>query len=287
MRTKNVKVIACVGLLSALLSACGGGGGTGPTPPTPYNKVSFDFFTAAALDNEMIYELWVHPRPAVARLEASTGAWHSLGRFNIRASDGKMLTPQGAVIPNNTLSGLPIDFIDYDSMMVTVESSADNDTVPSASVYLQGNIHVDSLQHWFLNFPVGFDFISGTTSLFTFATPTDADSINELSGVWFFNAERTQPGLRGLDVLPTGWLYEAWVIIRRNSQRYRLSTGRFAQADLKDLSDPYSGPADTVNFPGEDFLRNPPAGGPAFPIVFEAGDSLEITVEPDPDPVPS
>jgi hypothetical protein len=114
-------------------------------------------------------------------------------------------------------------------------------------------------------------------------TPTDSNTSNELSGVWFVGSDQPGTTVPGLNIppAPSGWLYEGWVS-HRNTW---LSTGKFQQATGPDMANLHSGPIAAPGFPGEDFLRNAPGGIDfTFPFELTVGDGIKVTMQPDPDP---
>ena len=109
-------------------------------------------------------------------------------------------------------------------------------------------------------------------------------------GIWF--GQRTvggsiEPSLT-LPTLPSGWVYEGWVVPPAPNPPDPISTGRFTAVNTQDRSDIYSGDlsnAFTLPIPGEDFLQNAPTAQWTFPMnmvssLLDTGWSY-ITVEPD------
>lgn len=126
-------------------------------------------------------------------------------------------------------------------------------------------------------------------------------------GIWF--GQRTvggtiDPSLT-LPALPSGWVYEGWVVPPAPNPPDPISTGRFTAVNTRDQSDRYSGDlsdAFTLPVPGEDFLDtlSTPTTQWEFPmnmlqavdtVLNSTGDTLVvpvgdtgwtyITVEPD------
>ncbi|MCL7763886.1 anti-sigma factor [Polaribacter sp. Z014] len=118
------------------------------------------------------------------------------------------------------------------------------------------------------------------------ATPTDTDSTNEASGIWFL--DNTNPpaiaGL-GLPTLPDGWKYEGWVVLNGTP----VSTGTFTDVNAADenaATSPYKGSAGNgPGYPGEDFVTGS-AAGVDFPTDLK-GVTVVISVEPSPDNSPA
>ena len=118
------------------------------------------------------------------------------------------------------------------------------------------------------------------------ATPTDTDSTNEASGIWFL--DNTNPpaiaGL-GLPTLADGWKYEGWVVLNGTP----VSTGTFTDVNAADdnaATSPYKGSANNgPGYPGEDFVTGS-AAGVDFPTDLK-GVTVVISVEPSPDNSPA
>lgn len=272
----------CVVCLAGLaLWACSKDKGNGSTTPVAYDRLSLEFFSAAPLPSGMIYQLWASPK---ASLSASSSNWVSLARFNLRASDTTMVDAGGAPIAGNLLTDLPVDFVDVDSIYITIEKATGDDAAPSGTVYLRAKVPDigAGLRIAAFTFPVSqLVRAQDSISQFTFVSPTDNNPDNGLSGVWFMTPNFTE-GLFTLQALPSGWDYEGWVTVTRGAVTYVLSTGRFDTPSGNDEGVSHSGPVAPPGFPGEDFL-NPPGTEP-FPLVFGPGDQIKITAEPDQDP---
>jgi len=156
---------------------------------------------------------------------------------------------------------------DIEKVVITIEPEEDPDAGPSGIIVLAGDVVDGGVD---LAFPVDFSDAAGSAIL---ATPTDGNSEDETSGVWFLSI----PGPEA-----AGWVYEGWGVYEGTP----LPTGKFTAADEGDDFDGFSGTAaDAPPFPGEDFLRNAP-DGVDFPIDLADGESLAvISVEPDLDGV--
>lgn len=109
---------------------------------------------------------------------------------------------------------------------------------------------------------------------YTLYTPTSAATNDEKSGVWFVELlNNTASAGLNLPPVPAGCAYQGWVIT--NGQT--ISTGKFTVLDDSDLDDTYSDELAAPKFPGEDFIKEPPAGF-TFPLDL-SGASLFITLE--------
>jgi hypothetical protein len=126
---------------------------------------------------------------------------------------------------------------------------------------------------------------SNAAGKYILATPTNGADSDEYSGIWFLDLASGSP-MVGLDLpqLPDGWKYEGWVVIDGQP----VTTGTFTNVMATDDADPFSGDMalPDVNgmdgfFPGEDFLKNAPAGL-TFPADIRGGMAV-ISIEPYPD----
>ena len=164
-----------------------------------------------------------------------------------------------------------MDLSKADSVIVTIEPEGDANTAPGIA-YLSGEMENGKAN---LSFGASFIFANGTFLLLS-ATPT-GPSGGEVSGLWFMSAsEPREPGL-SLPALPEGWVYEGWAVYKGTA----LSTGRFSSATGADSSNYYSGTGTAPQFPGEDFLKNGPAGLPFPARLTDGSTKVVISVEPD------
>jgi hypothetical protein len=149
---------------------------------------------------------------------------------------------------------------------VTIERKAvlnDSDFVPSGRLILSGRFKLGNASLAFAETVNDFSAYSDS-AVFNLSTPTDGPNTNELSGVWFVDSLNLPAGpIAGLylPALLSGWIYEGWVEVGG----VLLSTGRFTIAASSDNFSGYSGSGAKYNYPGEDFLNNPPAGV-TFPL---------------------
>jgi len=209
-----------------------------------------------ALGTDFVYEGWL----IVDGNPVSTGTFTSVTfpqSFNVNA----------AQLNNAT------------TFVLSIEPAIDNDPAPAATKILAGDFNGNSASIS-SNGIVG-DF-SASTGNYILATPTDADNMNEESGVWFLdNSSGSAVDGLSLPVLPNGWKYEGWAVMNGMP----ISTGTFT--DVSDFDENATsslfkgavgnGPA----FPGEDYLQNAPSGL-TFPTDLR-GATIVISVEPSPD----
>jgi predicted small lipoprotein YifL len=160
------------------------------------------------------------------------------------------------------------------TVFVTIQSA--NDTVPGNVRILAGSIQANSGSLDVTNASSIGAALDSTLGNYTLFTPTDTINTQQKSGIWFvnYNGGNLQQGLINLPELAAAWRYEGRVEINGAV----LSTGRFIQADEADLQSPYSGTHAQIDFPGEDFLNNPPAGV-IFPLDL-AGARVSIVAVP-------
>lgn len=175
-----------------------------------------------------------------------------------------------------------VDKTDLDGatdFVLSIEPKPDSDPLPSAIKILGGTFSGDmasvSASH---SAALGTTFASATGK-YILATPTTTTTDDELSGVWFLDLSGGSPAV-GLNLpgLPSGWVYEGWVVIDGTP----VTTGTFTSVDMEDNSAPYSGSdASGPAFPGEDLVMNAPSGL-SFPTDLSEA-TIVISIEPSPD----
>lgn len=149
-----------------------------------------------------------------------------------------------------------------------------------------------------MRFPVADDLDTAHGTYFlanTTAGESTSSSITSAAnyGIWFGEPEALGGGAiainpsLALPALPSGWIYEGWVIPPDPNPKDPISTGRFANPAGPDDDSSYSGErkvAATLPIPGEDFLANPPGPGYTFPMTLWSVPSdtawAFITIEP-------
>ncbi len=163
--------------------------------------------------------------------------------------------------------------------VLSIEPTVDPDPAPADTKLLVGDFSGNTAAVSSVGM-VG-DF-SASTGKYILATPTDDDTTNEFSGVWFLDNSGTAP-VAGLDLptLPAGWKYEGWVVLGGTP----VSTGTFvdpATADDNAANSPYKGAErNGPGYPGEDYVMGS-AAGVTFPTDLR-GSTVVISVEPSPD----
>lgn len=132
----------------------------------------------------------------------------------------------------------------------------------------------------------GIADFSAAAGSFVTVTPTDdaaGAAVNDRFGVWFRDFSFDAPTLV-LPTLPSGWVYEGWVVDTGTGAR--TSTGRFRSglvADDDAMTWPGRGTVSTgFNVPGQDFLvAVAPLAG--VPTDLTTGYTVLVSVEPTPD----
>jgi hypothetical protein len=149
-----------------------------------------------------------------------------------------------------------------------------------------------------MTFPAQFGEASGLYLIGTFSDGNYRELgqpiENEFSGIWFVdmveaNEVGEEPdiivnevydvGLSLPELPDTGYTYEGWVALDNGDT---LSTGKFRFPEFQDYDNSHATPGAIINFPGEDFLVNPPEGV-EFPVNLLQGGVAFVTLEPNPD----
>lgn len=208
------------------------------------------------LGNDFVYEGWI----IVNGSPVSTGTFSSV------------IFPQSFTVNADQL-------ISATAFVLSIEPTVDLDPAPAATKILAGDFSGNSASISSNGIVGDFSAASGNYIL---ATPTDADDMNEESGVWFLdNSSGIAVDGLNLPILPEGWVYEGWAVIAGTP----ISTGTFTDvSDFDDNATTSTFKGDTGNgpaYPGEDFLQNAPAGL-SFPTDLR-GTTIVVSVEPSPD----
>ncbi len=250
----------------ATLSGCGGSTSSTVTPTRAVLKITNNGLPTLA--NGYHYENWV----------LVGGKALPAGKFNISAS-GQVVNLDGSVVAKGEFD-TGRELTGATSIVVTIEPTGDTDTIPAKTHIVAGDVVSNAA-----NLTVGHAMALGNSFAsaaggFVLATPTNGDGNNENSGVWFLKLEGGPKQGLTLPVLPEGWKYEGWTVIGSTP----VSTGRFRSTVGADESALFSGTLAAPAFPGEDFLRNAPAGL-SFPTDVRGGKAV-ISIEPDTDDSP-
>ncbi len=252
--------------------------------------------TAAAVAGSLATLLSVHPASAAGSAQKSTvdlsftnlpvltgGAhYEAWAEVDGKAASLGKFSPTGKGLTNFKGSGAPRFRASKKAtgLFVTIEPPKDNDLKPSevrvvAGAFAQGRATLSSSD----KSAIGTDFRTAKGDVLV-AAPT-APKTDPLAGVWWYNPTTKSASIT-IPALSPGWVYEGWVVLGGQA----VTTGQFSKANEADRFNGYSGEGGVPAVPGEDFVRNAPAGL-KFPISV-ANSKVFITVEPisDGDPKP-
>jgi len=191
------------------------------------------------------------------------GAPVSTGTFTV---DGGGMQSQTA-FPTEVAS---LDAIS--TFVLTIEPVPDSDPAPSHVHILGGDViggraaltvgHMTAL---------GTDFSMAAGS-YILAAPSGGGSAPYANGIWWLDPNAGPAATLVLPDLPTGWVYEGWVV----GSDGPISTGRFTSASGEDSdgTGPDGGPEPGPPFPGQDFVD---------PAIDLTGYVAVVSVEPEPD----
>lgn len=187
-----------------------------------------------------------------------------LGPFNVNA-DGRPINTNGELIQRFTAD---VNLFNSVSVLITIEPGGIPGDSPGGGYILQGPV-IDGIAQLQVPAPLLIGESAGSYRVFT---PTDGPDTNEGSGVWAVSADGE--GTLLLPPLNNVYAYEHYMIINGKA----LTMGRFTNPGVADFANPFSGPEPAPDFPGEDFLENPPEGV-QFPADL-SGAQLLVTLEP-------
>jgi len=197
-------------------------------------------------------------------------------------STGVFTVNDAGVLSQTTFSINTIQLNSATKFVLSIEPAVDPDPAPSNTKILSGDFSGNSAS---INSNLVADF-STATGKYILATPTDADSTNEASGIWFLdNSSGSNVAGLNLPTLAAGWKYEGWTVFAGGP----VSTGTFTTGGMADdnaATSPYKGTVGTgPGYPGEDYVMGT-AAGENFPTDLK-GKTIVISVEPDPDNSPA
>lgn len=232
--------------------------------PSPLPRALGDVRGVIAVFNDLlplpqevgIYGLWI----------SSTEAFGFLGTFNINES-GQTVDRDGNLIPRFTTPD--VNLAKALSVVVSVELFNSNPETPSGNVIMQGPFSEGVAQ---MSVPIP-NAIQSAAGTYRVQTPTDGPDTNEASGIWAIDADGN-PSL-DLPEATAGYVYEHFLFLEGRE----IIMGRFNVVDEPDSINAYIDdlfPPPEV--PGDDFLRNEPAGLD-FPTNV-GGSLLIVTLEP-------
>ncbi len=231
------------------------------------SKLTLNLEGLEALGNAYVYEGWI----IVDGKPVSTGTFTSVD------------FPQSFSVNTDELSKAT-------KFVLSIEPAVDSDPAPAATKILAGDFSGKSANVWVAPVTTDANDFTGSWGRFFLRTPTDetmgsANNMNDQFGIWFGTPGTMPPaaGL-GLPTLAPGWKYEGWVVDGDNGP---VTTGTFTGFTEVDDFNGFSGAENTVGppIPGEDFLRNAPAGH-TFPLDVR-GKTVVVSIEPSPDNSPA
>lgn len=207
------------------------------------------------------YELWV---------QQPDGGSHRLGAFTVLPG-GSLVSLSGEPLGDIAVAELPpVDSL----LLLTVVSGSELSIERPDRVLLRGTLAATEVR-----FEAAVPAATGTHRAMLLA-PTDAKA-PDTSGVWFAapSTVRGKPraGL-ALSAPPPGWAYGGFVTTAAGTV---LPTGAFVHPAARDQSAAFSGTANALAFPGEDFVRHAPEHV-TFPLNLADGrTTLSVSLLPD------
>ena len=264
MRTAEAPIRPALFLLPGAMLLCGCIQSTTDISDR-HSFVDFSFQGLQPLEGEVIYQAWA----VTNRFGPYQGA--PFLAFNVNEG-GELLDP----VQDTVIQGpFPVRLARQDLYGIAVSLGLSEADTESQSFLLGGVVENGAvsleLAPW-----LGLNMdLSGMTGTYVLATPTGAGGGDGLAGIWFMDPSgpSTSPGL-DLPDAESGWEYEGWVVMGHDT----LSTGKFSATNGADASSRFSGGGVAPDFPGEDFLVDPPADV-VFPLHL-AGAKVLVTLEP-------
>ncbi len=246
------KLVMLVAACGIIMSSC-----SGDDDGSNAAVIKLDVLGLQKLETNVEYEAWI----------VVDGENKSLGRFT-DVSFPKQFSGNSSDIANAT------------QFKLSIEPGNDPSPEISNTVLLSGNFAGNGAQLDIRGTLGSFENASG---VFMLKTPTDNNSNNEQSGIYWQRPDN-RAGLE-LPSLPLGWKYEGWVTVPTANGTVNLSTGTFSEPNGRDDFLPYSM---TLNappaFPGEDFLNlNLLSKSGVNTIPDLRGANVFISIEPFPD----
>ncbi|HNW99799.1 MAG TPA: hypothetical protein PKK33_00385 [Candidatus Cloacimonadota bacterium] len=232
-------------------------------------QVKFNISGLKNLRPSAIYEAWL----------IVDGNPVSVGKFSVTDSDEPfIITIQAdkSIIEQAT------------GCYITIEPIPDPSSSPSGLVILAGDFVTEADSTHINNATLTISHPSAlnnnfvvATGKYVLSTPTDTNTLDETSGVWFedISSGYYQVGLH-IPSLPAHWKYEAWAVL---DDTHILSMGKFSVSNQSDDSSLYCGTDYPQPYcPGEDFLNETLIEnlGITWPVLLN-GKNIFITVQPD------
>ncbi|MHB0975622.1 MAG: hypothetical protein ACYC1U_00325 [Candidatus Aquicultorales bacterium] len=255
--SRKTGILAAVALVFAVLALVAVGIGSARNAQTnPHKRLKMTHRNLPRLTDAR-YAAWIE----------MDGENVLMAQFNI-GKDGRIENLQGKdqdTFDNRRDLGM------IEGFFVTIEKQAPKNGQPSKTRVLESSVKENMFE---LSFPVDYANNKGS---FIMATPTDPN-VAENHGVWFMRLSDGGQS-RGLNIpdAPEGWMYGAWI---KQGDNPPIKIGKFSSPSSMDDFDGYSGDGPSPDFPGEDFINNPPDDY-VFPLDVR-GSQVWVTLEPDP-----
>jgi hypothetical protein len=266
----------------------------GNGPSGDLNEILLQPERLPTLKSGLVYEGWV----ATIDEDSNWVDSQSFGKFFWDQFNYFFLSPDDTTQVIDSLFTINGHVYDYDIIAITLERHPSDDS-PDPSPTVIASSPLDPNRSTKLRFPVGFGEAGGFYMIGTFSDGNyreeEQEIENETAGIWFLEMIRSEESGEGsevtvneeygvglsLPVLPdTGYSYEGWIALDNGDT---LSTGKFLFPNFQDYDNSHAAPGPIPNFPGEDFLLNPPAGVAEYPPNLLGGGTALITLEPNPD----
>ena len=193
---------------------------TASTPTATTQKLNINITGLEDLGANFVYEGWLivggTPVSTGTFTVNSSGAW-APSTFDVQVTDAAAAT----------------------KFVLTIEPAVDSDPAPSAQKLIAGDFSGTSATVSTATAPAIGDFSAAAGQAFL-RTPTDETGMNngnDESGIWFGIPGMPPASGFTLPTLPTGWVYEGWVI----GDAGPISTGTFTGFTVADNGNPFSG----------------------------------------------
>lgn len=283
-KVKLIALLFCIISVSTLWMSCSDNSVT----TTTKNTATFTQNGLKHLDPavEGVYELWVSIPSSAPNTDHGDSAFKSLGRFNIDASTGNIVSLSGQAMTFSLAAGLNAN--NAEDAILTLRLPGDNGTIPQ--IRMLGGLKNTSGSSLIFNLNMDYEEVMGTlsdqfpssTAKYLLASPTTGTASSQYQkGLWFtHDTSGVSDGLT-LPVLSDTleWTYQAWVVDTVNLINYNM--GRFDNPGLPDDNQSCGGGQTGWNKPGNDWIQaGCPSGLPQITDLTSGPYKIMITLEP-------